>query len=109
MGEETRDAPSLDAGLDAPEPIEELERKVDELTVRGAPGEEADRPMMGGPDAGAVLALAGLDAAGLSHEEKKSSSPFVAALPGVSATPSTKILVGNLQPSQKGIPAAKRG
>lgn len=100
MGEETRDAPSLDAGLDAPVPIEELERRVDELTVRGAPGEEADRPMTGGPDAGAELVLAGLDA-GLSHEEKKSSSPLVASLPGVSATPSTKILVGNLQLSKK--------
>lgn len=90
----SREAPSLDAGREAPVPIEELERREEELTVRGA---EAERPMMGGGVAEGEGALEDGFDAGLSHEEKKSSSaPFAGEVAGVSETPSTAILAGNL-------------
>lgn len=64
------EAPSLVAGREA-EPRDEFDRRDDELTVRGA---EAERPIIGG-----AAGVDGADdvtgfAAGLSHEEKKSSS-----------------------------------
>ena len=75
-GEELRrDAPSLDAGREPGEVVEE--RREEELIVRGAAVAEAARPRTG-TDAAGVLA-AGL-AAGLSHDEKKSSSSPAAVL-----------------------------
>ena len=91
-----REAPSLDAGRDATEVVE-LERREAELTVRGAAVPAlADLPMTGG-GVGLEDVTGALGAAGLSQEEKKSSSspPFVAGAETGSA-PSTTILSGCL-------------
>ena len=92
-----REAPSLEAGRDG---LDVDERSEEELMVRGAAATVAARPMTGG-----VAGVRGAElvdfAAGLSQEEKKSSSaPSLAADAGVAApvsTPSTTTPLGNLQ------------
>ena len=105
-GEELRrDAPSFDAGREPGEVVEE--RREEELMVRGAAVAEAARPSTGTDAAGVLAELVGLEA-GLSHEEKKSSSsapaPLDAAAAATSVMPSTKMrsgcLVANGQTTQ---------
>lgn len=107
--EERRDAPNF-AGLDEPKPpVEDVERNEEEVTVRGpvvAEDAEVDRdPMTGGGAGEAGLEEVGVEGleAGLSHEEKKSSSAFSPPpLAGVAevdlevSTPSTEMPYGNL-------------
>lgn len=88
-----REAPSLDAGLEA---AEDVERRDEELTVRGAEVAEAERPISGGPEGVEAAGVDGFDA-GLSQEEKKSSSSAVAVgVDTTSAAPSTNIRAGYL-------------
>lgn len=100
-----REAPSLDAGREPA--VEELERRDAELTVRGPVGALealAERPITGGA-AGLEDVGAGLGAAGLSHDEKKSSSSppaFGVGAAEMSAAPSTTIFSGYLQIHQYG-------
>lgn len=76
-------------GLRAPPtPGVELVRRAEEVTVRGAEVVRPNpAPIPGIPLGVAGLLDAGLDAAGLSHDEKKSSpaSPAAPAAPGVPA------------------------
>ncbi len=98
-----REAPSLDAGREPT--VEELERRDAELTVRGPVGALealAERPMTGGA-AGLEDVGAGLGAAGLSQDEKKSSSSppaFGVGAAETSAAPSTTIFSGYLRDHQ---------
>lgn len=90
-----RDAPSFEPGR---EPGVEFVRRDEELMVRGPVVVDAARPMTGTPAGVDAAELAGL-AAGLSHEEKESSSSFPAAGVADAATvsiPSTKMRVGYL-------------
>lgn len=87
-----RDAPSLEAGREV---LEVGERSEEEVIVRGAI--VAARPMTGGDTGVCGAELVGF-AAGLSQEEKKSSS--ATALEGVAvpvSTPSTTTPLGNLR------------
>ena len=90
-----RDAPSLEAGREV---LEVGERSEEEVIVRGAM--VAARPMTGGDTGVCGAELVGF-AAGLSQEEKKSSSAAaLGAEVGVAApvsTPSTTTPLGNLR------------
>ena len=89
-----REAPSVEAGRE-PGPAE-LARKEAELTVRGALPALDDRPMIGGAD-GFDDVDEVLGAAGLSQEEKKSSSsPLALAGAAADSAPSTTTFSGNL-------------
>lgn len=107
--EERRDAPNF-TGLEEPKPpVEDVERNEDEVTVRGpvvADDAEVERDPITGGGAGVEgleeVGVEGLEA-GLSHEEKKSSSAFsppplagVAELDLEVSTPSTEMPYGNL-------------
>ena len=90
------EAPSLDPGRD---PGDVFERREEELIVRGAVGAVAARPRTGGPEGVEDAEPVGF-AAGLSHDEKKSSSspPAADAVAGVATSiPSTNIRVGYLR------------
>ena len=95
-GEELRrEAPSLEAGReDAMEEVE-VERREAELTVRGALPRLAALPITGG-EVGFEEGAGDDFVAGLSHEEKKSSSPPCDTGVAATSAPSTKILSGNL-------------
>ena len=98
MEEFRRDAPSFEAGRE-PTVVVELERRDAELTVLGpvdALEALAERPITGGA-VGFEGAGVALGAAGLSHEEKKSSSSALAAgVALLSVAPSTTTLSGYL-------------
>ena len=77
--------------------LDEDERREDELMVRGV-ATVAARPRTGGAAGVEGIEFEVFVAAGLSQEEKKSSSPSAGVEDAVvSAMPSTKMRVGNLQ------------